>query len=80
LALGCARSRAFPQPGSGAAGIDFVLLVVAANDAPMPQTPEQLQIVDLLAIERGIVALSASDLANPDRIAEVGAALRGLLV
>jgi selenocysteine-specific elongation factor len=57
-----------------------VLLVVAANDAPMPQTREQLQIVDMLAIERGIVALSASDLVNPDRIAMVGAALRGLLV
>ena len=41
---------------------------------------EHLQIVDLLAIERGIVALSESDLVNPDRIAEVGAALRGLLV
>src|SRR5215469_18979532 len=46
----------------------------------MPQTREHLQIVDLFAIERGIIALSESDLVNPDRIAKVGAALRGLLV
>ena len=57
-----------------------MLLVVAANEAPMPQTREHLQIVDLFAIERGIIALSESDLVNPDRIAKVGAALRGLLV
>src|SRR5271167_295710 len=64
---------------AGAAGIDFVLLVVAADDGPMPQTREHLQIVDLLGIERGVVALSKTDLVNADRVAEVGAELRGLL-
>lgn len=58
---------------AGAAGIDFVLLVVAADDGPMPQTREHLQIVDLLGIGRGVVALSKCDLADADRIA----ALRG---
>ena len=51
---------------AGAAGIDFVLLVVAADDGVMPQTREHLAIVDLLGIERGIVALTKADLASPD--------------
>lgn len=46
---------------AGAAGIDFVLLVVAADDGPMPQTIEHLAIVDLLGIRRGLVALTKVD-------------------
>ena len=38
---------------AGATGIDFVLLVVAADDGVMPQTREHLAIVDLLGIARG---------------------------
>src|SRR5271168_4506008 len=52
---------------AGATGIDFVLLVVAADDGVMPQTREHLAIVDLLGIKRGIVALTKSDLADADR-------------
>ena len=47
---------------AGATGIDFVLLVVAADDGVMPQTREHLAIVDLLGIARGIVALTKADL------------------
>ncbi|MGO9004787.1 MAG: selenocysteine-specific translation elongation factor [Beijerinckiaceae bacterium] len=47
---------------AGATGIDFVLLVVAADDGPMPQTIEHLAIVDLLARERGLIALTKIDL------------------
>src|SRR5215831_1013441 len=64
---------------AGAAGIDFVLLVVAADDGPMPQTREHLQIVDLLGIERGLVVLSKCDLVTAERIAAVGAEIRQLL-
>src|SRR5919109_947567 len=46
---------------AGAGGIDFVLLVVAADDGVMPQTREHLAIIDLLGIERGLVVLSKSD-------------------
>ena len=56
---------------AGAIGIDFVLLVVAADDGPMPQTREHLHILDLLGLQHGIVALTKSDLVVPERLAEV---------
>lgn len=52
---------------AGASGIDLVLLVVAADDGPMPQTREHLAIVDLLGVERGLVALTKCDLVDDDR-------------
>ena len=55
---------------AGATGIDFVLLVVAADDGMMPQTVEHLAIVSLLGIERGLVALTKIDLVSPERVAE----------
>ena len=61
---------------AGASGIDFVLLVVAADDGVMPQTKEHLAIIDLLGIEAGAVALSKADLVPPERLAEVEAAVR----
>lgn len=61
---------------AGATGIDFVLLVVAANDGIMPQTIEHLAIVDLLGIERGIVALSKVDLVSSDRCEQVAMNIR----
>ncbi len=48
---------------AGATGVDFVLLAVAADDGPMPQTFEHLAIVDLLGVKRGVVALTKADLA-----------------
>ena len=64
---------------AGATGIDFMLLVVAADDGPMPQTVEHLAIIDLLGVERGIVALTKADLADQARRGEVEAAIRQLL-
>lgn len=51
---------------SGASGIDFVLLVIAADSGVMPQTREHLQIMEILGITRGIVALTKSDLVEDD--------------
>ncbi|MBB6251059.1 selenocysteine-specific translation elongation factor [Nitrospirillum iridis] len=66
---------------AGAGGIDFALLVVAADDGIMPQTREHLAIIDLLGIRHGLVALTKADLATPDRLravpAEITAALDG---
>jgi selenocysteine-specific elongation factor len=56
---------------AGVTGIDFVLLVVAANDGVMPQTREHLAIIDLLQVRRGIVALTKADLAEAARRDEV---------
>lgn len=64
---------------AGASGIDFVLLVVAADDGLMPQTLEHLAIVDLLGVTSGIVALTKADLASEERLAEVELAIRNEL-
>lgn len=61
---------------AGASGIDFVLMVVAADDGVMPQTREHLAIIDLLGIEQGIVALTKSDLVTQERLCEVEVAIR----
>ncbi len=52
---------------AGASGIDFVVLVAAADDGVMPQTLEHLAIVDMLGIARGVVALTKADLVTPAR-------------
>ena len=56
---------------AGATGIDFVVLVIAADDGVMPQTREHLAIMDLLGLERGVVALNKCDLVGQDRLAAV---------
>src|SRR4029077_17475065 len=64
---------------AGATGIDFVLLVVAADDGPMPQTFEHLAIVDLLGVKRGVVALTKADLAAGQAREESARALHQVL-
>src|SRR4051812_31795618 len=49
---------------AGATGIDLALLVVAADDSVMPQTREHLEILKLLGIRRGVVALTKADLVD----------------
>jgi len=49
---------------AGVHGMDAVLLVIAADEGPMPQTREHLAIIDLLGIEHGVVVLSKSDLVD----------------
>jgi selenocysteine-specific elongation factor len=51
---------------AGAGGIDIVMLVVAADEGVMPQTREHLDICQLLGVKRGLVALTKSDLVDPD--------------
>src|ERR671932_291797 len=51
---------------AGVGGIDVALLVVAADEGIMPQTREHLAILDLLGIRSGVVALTKSDLVEPD--------------
>lgn len=51
---------------AGAAGIDMLLLVVAADDGVMPQTVEHLHIARLLGVQAGLVALNKADLVEPE--------------
>jgi selenocysteine-specific elongation factor len=64
---------------AGAAGIDYVLLVVAADDGIMPQTREHLAILNLLGLDRGLVVLSKCDLVDDARRAEVSAEIAAAL-
>ncbi len=51
---------------AGASGIDFVCLVVAADDSVMPQTREHLDIMTLLGVERGCVVINKIDLVEEE--------------
>ena len=64
---------------AGAIGVDFALLVVAADDGLMPQTAEHLAILDLLAVPGGIVVLTKADRVEPGRLAALTAQMRETL-
>ena len=64
---------------AGVCGIDFALLAVAADDGVMPQTVEHLQILSLLGVRRGVVAITKTDRVDPARVAQVQTELHALL-
>jgi selenocysteine-specific elongation factor len=64
---------------AGAAGIDLALLVVAADDGVMPQTEEHFEILRLLGVQHGAIALTKIDAVAPERIDEVRAQLAAWL-
>ena len=64
---------------AGATGIDFVILVIAADDGVMPQTREHLAIMDLLGLKHGVVALNKCDLVDGDRLAAVTSEIEAVL-
>ena len=64
---------------AGASGIDGVILVVAADDGVMPQTREHLDIIALLGVRHGLVALTKIDRVDAGRRREVAAQLTAYL-
>src|ERR687891_1885683 len=50
---------------AGASGVDLFLLCVAADDGVMPQTREHLAVLRQLGVDRGVVAVTKSDLMDP---------------
>ena len=64
---------------AGATGIDFLLLVVAADDGPMPQTREHLAIAELLGLQRAAVALTKCDAVDAARADAAESEIRTLL-
>ena len=63
---------------AGASGIDFGLLVVAADDGVMPQTREHLSILSMLGVARGAVALTKTDRADEAQLEVVRAEIAAL--
>ena len=55
---------------AGVSTIDYALLVIAADDGPMPQTREHLDILTLLGIARGAIAISKTDRVSEERLLE----------
>jgi selenocysteine-specific elongation factor len=53
---------------AGASGIDRVVLVVAADDGVMPQTREHLAIMEMLGVEKGLIALNKVDLVDEELV------------
>ena len=56
---------------AGATSINLVLFVIAADDGIMPQTIEHLEIINLLGIRHGLVALTKKDLVTDEWLAIV---------
>jgi selenocysteine-specific elongation factor len=53
---------------AGATGINLALLVIAADDGVMLQTREHLEIMNLLGVQAGVIAITKTDLVEPDFI------------
>ncbi len=64
---------------AGVGSIDLALLVIAADDGPMPQTREHLAILQLLGVGALVVVISKVDLVEADRVVEVEASIAALL-
>ena len=64
---------------AGASGIDFALLVIAADDGVMPQTREHLAILELLGVSLGAVALTKVDRVDATRVQQVRAEIETAL-
>jgi selenocysteine-specific elongation factor len=65
---------------AGAAGVELLMLVVAANEGPQPQTFEHLAILRYLNVKRVVVALTKSDLLDEDELAAARDSLTDALV
>ena len=64
---------------AGVGGIDMVILVIAADEGVMPQTREHLDIIQLLQVKYGVVALTKTDAVESDWIALVKEEVREFL-
>src|SRR3954463_7127870 len=64
---------------AGATGVDLALLVVAADDSVMPQTREHLEILKLLGLRHGLIALTKADLVDDTTREVVGLEVRELV-
>ena len=64
---------------AGATGVNIALLVIAADDSVMPQTREHLEIMDLLGVKSGVIAITKTDIVDPDFVELVEAEIEELV-
>ncbi|MBE9540476.1 MAG: selenocysteine-specific translation elongation factor [Proteobacteria bacterium] len=64
---------------AGVSGIDLGLLVIAADDGPMPQTLEHLEVMRLLGISEFVLVVSKIDRVEAGRVEEVSRAVRAMV-
>ncbi len=64
---------------AGVGGVDLGMLVVAADDGPMPQTLEHLDVLRLLGIRQFVLVVSKIDRVEAERVAQVCTQVRALL-
>ena len=64
---------------AGVAAIDHALLVIAADDGPMPQTSEHVAILELLGIKTATVIISKTDRVDPDHLKETRQSIASFL-
>lgn len=64
---------------AGATGVNVALLVIAADDSVMPQTREHLEIMDLLGVRTGVIAITKSDLVDGEFVELVEAEIEELV-
>src|SRR5580765_4670055 len=64
---------------AGATGVDLAVLVVAADDSVMPQTREHLEILRLLGLRHGVIALTKCDLVDETTLEVVELEIRELV-
>ena len=64
---------------AGVAEQQFALLAIAADDGPMPQSREHLQILRLLGLSRGVIALTKCDRVDPVRVSAARDEIRELV-
>jgi selenocysteine-specific elongation factor len=62
------HERFIRQMIAGVAGIDLVILVIAADEGVMPQTKEHIEILSFLGVQHGIIAVTKADRVEPDFI------------
>jgi selenocysteine-specific elongation factor len=62
------HERFIRQMAAGAAGMDAAMLVIAANEGVMPQTREHLDILNILGVKFGLVALTKKDLVDDETL------------
>ena len=65
---------------AGASTIDFVMFVIAADDGPMPQTIEHLEVLKLLEIKKGIIVITKKDLVKDDWLVLVTNDIKKLMI